>query len=165
MESPSSILREKIMNIMQDGIERSVSNIKQELESQEHFKYNADYTEGVLSGCLRVLKMKGELQSTHYGKYKLPQKKLCITENKSEENENLEKHHRKQTTVNEQILTQIKNNTLSGLREQYWHLVQQMNEITLASLSSFSDLEDVKYLITLKNNLKDFLLENNIDYL
>ena len=51
-ESVSSILQRKILEIMADGKERSVAEIKEALKNQKSLIYKKDFTEGHLSGSL-----------------------------------------------------------------------------------------------------------------
>lgn len=153
MESVSAKLRKKVINIMGDGMARDISDIKQALEEREGFRYEEDYREGHLAGCMRKLKISGQLRLVERGIYQLavnPQESERMNDNVSNESES-------SVLLPKEMRTKVS----LELRRQYEELLRYMNEVTLSSLDA-DDFEDARFLLELKSSMKKLLEQHHI---
>ncbi len=154
MESTSRVLQRKIMNIMNDGEKRDISDIKESLAVKEDFKYGEDYREGHLAGVLRVLVTNKDLEKEERGVYRLNELTHGpVIEDILNMDIDLEPDNRGMSCLEE-----MKQETLTVLERQYHSLVGRMDAVSLSSLSP-SDFESVRQLSELKEDLKQILLK------
>lgn len=153
MGSVSAVLRKKVVNVMEDGAARDISDIKLALEEKENFRYGEDYREGHLAGCMRVLKNSGQLQLVERGVYRLPRNQ--------QEVEQMAESVRIGSERTSLPLSEMRTKISLELRRQYEEFLQYMDDVTLSSLNA-DDFEDAKFLLELKSSMKKFLEQNHI---
>lgn len=180
MGSISAVLKDAIMDVMSDGKEREVFDIKKAIQEEHNMKYKVDYQEGHLAGSLRTLRVAGKLKITGRGVYKLG---TGIPEPKAEKAVRVgPTAARKPLKINMQLrdplelqevekmieekchsegkkttLGQLRQEVFSALKSQYDYLVQEMETRTLSSIEVTSDLENIRKLLELKNDLEGIL--------
>ncbi|MCI8516678.1 MAG: hypothetical protein HFG75_07410 [Hungatella sp.] len=169
MESISSILRRKILEIMADGEARSVADIKESLESQKNLIYKKDFTEGHLAGTLRVLKETGKLEQEIRGIYRLS-KRSQDSEQKTEilvipvggegnRRPQLSEEPAKEYWTGETFKS-LKKEILDRFQDEYECLKECLNASSVGAL----DMEEFKRageLLELKNDLEKILRKNH----
>lgn len=65
----SAILRSALREVMEDGKDRKIPEMKEDVLIQKGLEYKKDYTEGNLAGVIRNMRLSGELIQTGRGRY------------------------------------------------------------------------------------------------
>lgn len=65
----SAILRSALREVMGDGKDRKIPEMKEDVLIQKGLEYKKDYTEGNLAGVIRSMRLSGELIQTGRGSY------------------------------------------------------------------------------------------------
>ena len=65
----SAILRSALREVMEDGKDRKIPEMKEDVLIQKGLEYKKDYTEGNLAGVIRSMRLSGELIQTGRGSY------------------------------------------------------------------------------------------------
>lgn len=65
----SAILRSALREVMEDGKDRNIPEMKEDVLVQKGLEYKKDYTEGNLAGVIRNMRLSGELIQTGRGRY------------------------------------------------------------------------------------------------
>lgn len=153
----SSILVSIIKDIMKDGKERTLAEIRKEIQSRQNLVYKKDYTEGVFSGVIRSMKLSGLLYKTEYGCYvykpdadNAEQKERAF--NEYSEPEEAEEICKKPFEL---LLAE----TQQQLEKQYNIFIQKIkknSEVDLTQLSE-SELQNALHLLKIKRYYEDLI--------
>ena len=90
--SYNALMKNHIMDIMNDNQERTLDMIRQELEKRYDLKLDINYKSTHLNNALALLKKEGKLKSTGHGKYEKQQiniakEQIKVSGNKEEQSE------------------------------------------------------------------------------
>ena len=167
-ESVSSILQRKILEIMADGKERSVAEIKEALKNQKSLIYKKDFTEGHLSGSLLVMKKSGKLHQRTRGTYWFcgnPQAEASEGKNtaNSEDREGSRGSDASAGSAKEYRMKEefgnLKKEILDCFQKEYERLVRCLNASSVGTLN-MEEFKKAGELLELKNDLGEILKKN-----
>ena len=139
MDSVSKTLTDMVMKIMEDGNQRSTSDIRNELE-RNGVHCDTDYNRNHLSGVIMRLKTKGDLNCVERGMYCIASETTEPVGNRQEEKLNCD-------------ITRIRDNTLETLVKAYDSINEEINSINLSIINSRNDWTNVEKLVGLREDI------------
>ena len=146
-------LRKMITEIMSDGKEYSVSDLKEAIQRSSGLIYKEDYTESQLSGAIYLLYSNGRLLRQDRGSYILAdttKKQPCHLKLSPQPTE----HANSAPLPIDELLTEMK----CQLKEHYAFICQAMKNV---DLTPYKNVEDVRQtfdkLLKLRAALQEFM--------
>ena len=164
-KTKSSILINIIKDIMKDGKERTLTEIRKEIQSQQNMVYKKDYTDGIFSGVIRSMKLSGLLYKTEYGCYRYKTAPDKTEQKESDFNEYPESKEAKEMC--KEPFELLLADTQQQLKKQYNIFIKNMkknSEVDLTQLSE-SELQNAMHLLKIKRYYEDLInVANEITY-
>ena len=148
-------LRKIITEIMSDGKEYSVAELKDEIQRSSGLIYKMDYTESQLSGAIHLLHKNGRILRRDRGSYILADDSTQKAASPSEsESSQTTEHANSAPLPLEELLTEMK----CQLKEHYAFICQAMKNV---DLTPYKNVEDVRQtfekLLKLRAALQEFM--------
>ena len=147
-------LRKMITEIMSDGKEYSVSDLKEAIQRSSGLIYKADYTESQLSGAIYLLYSNGRLLRQERGSYILADSTQKAAAPSEAESTQPAEHANSAPLPLEELLTEMK----CQLKEHYSFICQAMKNV---DLTPYKNVEDVRQtfekLLKLREALQEFM--------
>ena len=147
-------LRKMITEIMSDGKEYSVSDLKEAIQRSSGLIYKADYTESQLSGAIYLLYSNGRLLRQERGSYILADSTQKAAAPSEAESTQPAEHANSAPLPLEELLTEMK----CQLKEHYAFICQAMKNV---DLTPYKNVEDVRQtfekLLKLRAALQEFM--------
>ena len=147
-------LRKMITEIMSDGKEYSVSDLKEAIQRSSGLIYKADYTESQLSGAIYLLYSNGRLLRQERGSYILADSTQKAAAPSEAESTQPAEHANSAPLPLEELLTEMK----CQLKEHYSFICQAMKNV---DLTPYKNVEDVRQtfdkLLKLRAALQEFM--------
>lgn len=145
----SSIIRENILQILNDGASRNIDEIKYEL-ANKGLILNQDYNINHLSGALNRLKSQGSIRCIDRGVY---QKELNVGTSFCVPNvlKNFEFRRMR-------VFSKLRNKVNDDLRKEIQMITAEVNNIDISDMDQ-DDWKDLNYILNIKKFLEKQLGE------
>lgn len=133
----SAILRSALREVMGDGKDRKIPEMKEDVLIQKGLEYKKDYTEGNLAGVIRSMRLSGELIQTGRGSYIVGR---MNNNRQTSLEEDKRKNHESEMKTEEcenrfvSLLIEIENSTENQYKD-FQSKIQNSCEVDLAQLT------------------------------
>ena len=149
--TPNSMVRSGILEIMPMGQELDVQQIKQLLAEKKGIIYGKDYSEGNLSNALHVLPEKGLLERVGRGIYK----RVALEANKNKSKKREDGEWSASLCLAEQVLRMYADER-KKIEESKIKLCHTLQQVDLSNATE-EEFEALKTVIAFKNALSELL--------